>query len=161
MRYTNITATCLIENRLVLKKSNFTKTVNTTSKKIYVEASAAKTTSKPLPRDKTPGLEPTILLYDIEDGDKNKEGEYAEIIGIQEWSLAVSTQNLVKIKFPNINTFDHEEPEVVRAMRDLTTVVFEHLEITSPMDLYQRFAYTQRILRGSVREYQNSYYRIL
>ena len=34
-------------------------------------------------------------------------------------------------------------------MRDLTVGVFDHLEITYPMDVDKRLAYTQRILRGS------------
>ena len=34
-------------------------------------------------------------------------------------------------------------------MRNLTVRVFDHLEITSPMDVDRRLAYTQRILRGS------------
>ena len=34
-------------------------------------------------------------------------------------------------------------------MRDLTSGVFEHLEITSTMDVDQRLSYTHRILRGS------------
>ena len=33
-------------------------------------------------------------------------------------------------------------------MRDLTVGVFDHLDIISPMDLDQKVAYTQRILRG-------------
>ena len=33
-------------------------------------------------------------------------------------------------------------------MHDLTSRVFEHLEITSPMDFYQRVDYTQHLLRG-------------
>ena len=45
--------------------------------------------------------------------------------------------------------FDHEGPTVVRAMRTRTVGVFEHLDITSPMDVDQRVAYTQRILRGA------------
>ena len=44
--------------------------------------------------------------------------------------------------------FDREELAVVSAMRSLTSGVFDHLEITSPMDADQRIAYTQRILRG-------------
>ena len=44
--------------------------------------------------------------------------------------------------------FDHEGPAVVNAMRDLTSGVFEHLEIPSPMDVDQRLAYTQLIIRG-------------
>ena len=38
---------------------------------------------------------------------------------------------------------------MVRAMYDLKVGVFEHLEITSPMDADQRILYTQRILRGT------------
>ena len=34
-------------------------------------------------------------------------------------------------------------------MCDLTFRVFDHLEITSPMDLDKRVAYTQRIIRGA------------
>ena len=45
--------------------------------------------------------------------------------------------------------FDHEVPVVISAMRDLTVGVFEHLEITSTMDVGKRLAYTQRILIGA------------
>ena len=45
--------------------------------------------------------------------------------------------------------FHHEGPAVVSAMHDLTSRVFEHLKITSPMDLDQRVAYTRSILRGA------------
>ena len=34
-------------------------------------------------------------------------------------------------------------------MHDLTSGVFENLEITSPMDVEKRVAYMQRILRGA------------
>ena len=47
--------------------------------------------------------------------------------------LVASKQNLVKRKFPYIDTFDHEGPAVVSAMRELDVGVFEHLEITPPM----------------------------
>ena len=43
--------------------------------------------------------------------------------------------------------FDHEGPTVVSAMHNLIVGVFEHLKTTSPMDVDQRLAYTQRILR--------------
>ena len=40
-------------------------------------------------------------------------------------------------------------------MRDLTVGVFEHLQITSPMDVDKRLAYTQRIIRGAaLKNYQ-------
>ena len=38
---------------------------------------------------------------------------------------------------------------MVSAMDNLTSGVFGHLDITSTMDVYQRLAYTQIILRGS------------
>ena len=60
----------------------------------------------------------------------------------------VSNKYLVKRKFPYIDTFNHEGPKVISVMRNLTTGVFEHLEITSHMDVDQRVAYTKRILRG-------------
>ena len=59
-----------------------------------------------------------------------------------------SKQNLVKRNFPYIDSFDHEGPAVVSVVRGLTSVVFEHREITSPMNVYQSIAYMQRILRG-------------
>ena len=43
--------------------------VKTISKKISVKASAAKPSGKPLPRNKTIGIETDIRFYDIEDGD--------------------------------------------------------------------------------------------
>ena len=59
----------------------------------------------------------------------------------------VSKKNLVKRKLPLIDTFDHEGPALVNVMRDLTSRVFDHLGITFPMDVDQRLAYKQRILR--------------
>ena len=38
---------------------------------------------------------------------------------------------------------------MVSTMCDLTCGVFEHLEITSTMDVNQRISYTQRLLRGA------------
>ena len=43
-----------------------------------------------------------------------------------------------------------EGPAVVNAIFDLTSVVFRHLYINSPMDVDQRMAYMQRIPRGAV-----------
>ena len=44
--------------------------------------------------------------------------------------------------------FDHEGPAVGSVMRDLTVGVFDNLGITSPMNVYQRVAYMQRIFKG-------------
>ena len=46
--------------------------------------------------------------------------------------------------------FNHEESSVINAVRDLTSTVFEHLEITYIMDVYKRLSYTKLILRVSV-----------
>ena len=53
------------------------------------------------------------------------------------------------LSFPYINTFDHEGPVVVSVMQDLTIGVFELLEINFSMDVDQRVAYTEHILRGA------------
>ena len=121
---------------------------NTISKRIPVNASTAEPSGKPLSGDKTLRIEPSIRFYELLDGDKTEEVEEAEILITHNKSLAASNQNLVKRKFPYIEMFDHEVPAVVSAIRYLTSEVFEHLDITSPMEVYQRIAYTQRILIG-------------
>ena len=63
--------------------------------------------------------------------------------------LVESKQNLVKRKFPYIDMFEHEGPKFISAMRNLTVGVFEHLNITSTIDVYKMLFYTQRILRGA------------
>ena len=57
-------------------------------------------------------------------------------------SLTETEQNVIKKNFLCINMFDHQGLAVVRAMNDLTVGVFEHLEITSPMDFDQIIGYT-------------------
>ena len=67
----------------------------------------------------------------------------------------VSKKKLMKRKFPYINMFDHEGPTIVRSMRNLTVGVFENLDITSPMDMYRRVAYTQSILiKAALKHYR-------
>ena len=58
-------------------------------------------------------------------------------------------QNLVNRKLPYIDTFYHEVPAVVSTMCGLTVGVFDHLNITSPMNVDKRVAYMQIILRAS------------
>ena len=41
----------------------------------------------------------------------------------------------MQIKFPYIDMFDHEGPVGISVMRGLIVGVFEHLEITSAMDI--------------------------
>ena len=108
---------------------------NTISKKIFVKATVAKPLGKPPPRGKTLWLDPEICFYVIEDSDETEEGEESEILAINNSSLAECKQNLVNSKFPYIDTFDHELPTVVSAICDLTVGVFDHIEITSPMDV--------------------------
>ena len=62
-------------------------------------------------------------------------------------SLTATKQNIIKMKFPYIDTFNHQGSAVVRAMRNLTVGVFEHLETTPPTDVDQRIGHMQRILR--------------
>ena len=104
---------------------------------------------KPASGDKTCGLEPAIHFYEIEDGDETEKVEESEILGIYNSSLEAYKQNLVKRQFLYIDTLNHEGLVLINAMRDLTSGVFDHLEIISPTDVDTRLAYTQRILRGS------------
>ena len=46
-----------------------------------------------------------------------------------------------------IDMFDHEGPALVIIMHDLTSGMFDHLDITSTMEVDQRVSYMQRILR--------------
>ena len=131
------------------KNPKYPKMENTISKRIPVNASTAEPSGKPLSGDKTLRIEPSIRFYEILDRDNTEEVEEAEILITHNKSLAASNQNLVKRKFPYIEMFDHEVPAVVSAIRYLTSEVFEHLDITSPMEVYQRIAYTQRILKLS------------
>ena len=67
----------------------------------------------------------------------------------------MSKQNLVKRNFPYIDTFNHKGPVVISVMRNITVGVFEHLKITSPMNVDKRLSYTQIILRGAaLKKYQ-------
>ena len=70
-----------------------------------------------------------------------------EILVIQDKILAATKQNLVKRNFVYINMFDNQVPAMVHVMRDLSSRVFEYLEITSPLDVDKRVNYTQRLLR--------------
>ena len=80
----------------------------TIHKNKYFEYSAAKPAGKPLPRDKTFGIEPDIRFYSIEDGDETGKGEEEEILVVYDSSLTASEKIFVKRKFPYINTFDHD-----------------------------------------------------
>ena len=95
MQHSKFTDTHPIEYRFVLK-DKMAKTVSLKS----TRASIAKPNTKPLPRDKTLGIDPVIFFYEIEDGNNTDEGEVSEIFFIQESSLAASKKNLVKSQFP-------------------------------------------------------------
>ena len=119
------------------------------SKRNSSKASTSKPPGKPPPRDKSIGLDTDICLYEIEDGAKTEEVEYAEILIIQDKILPETKKNFVKSNFPYINVFDHMVPAVVRAMRALTIWVFEHLGITFALDVDKQVKYNQRLLRWS------------
>ena len=112
-----------------------------------IKDSTTKPDGKPPPINKRLWVDPSIHFYEIEDGDNNEEGEEAEILVIHYSSLTVSKQDLVKRKFPWINPFDHEIPDVINAMHNITVGVFKHLEIASKIYPDQRVNYTERILR--------------
>ena len=107
----------------------------TISKKSSAKPSEAKPLVKPPPGDKSFGVEPAISFYAIEYGDKTETGEEPEILVVYNSILATSEQNLVKRQFPYIDMFDHKGPVVNGVMRNLTAVVFEHLDIAYPMDV--------------------------
>ena len=96
---------------------------------------SSKPLGNPPPGDKTIKLDSTSRFYALEEVNETKEGEEAEILFFHDLSLVASKQNFVKREFPYIDTFDHEGPVVISAMRDLTIGVFEHLKITFPMDV--------------------------
>ena len=60
----------------------------------------------------------------------------------------VTKKNLLSGRSHYIDTFNHEGPELVNAIYDLSGDFFDRLEINSPTDVYKRVAYTQRIIRG-------------
>ena len=120
----------------------------TTSKKTSVKTSSENPLVNPPPGDKTLGLDPEIRFYTLEDGDDTVEGEETEICLVYDSTLTVYRQNLIKRKFPYIDTFNHEIPAVVNNMLDLTRGVFEHLEINSSIYMDQRITYMQVILGG-------------
>ena len=113
----------------------------TTSKKSSVKASAAKPSGNSLPRDKTTDLDPAIRFYTLEDGADTTEGLKTEIFVVHDSILTVSNKKLINRNFAYIDTFDREGPAVVNTMHELTRRVFEHLDITSHMDVDQRVSY--------------------
>ena len=156
MRHSNITATRLIGNQLVLDTDISLLTMaKTISKKISVKVSAAKPFGKPPTGDITFGIESDIRLYAIEDGYETEKEEESGILDSYDSILTASKQNLIKMQSPYINTFYHEGSVVIIAMYNLTVNLFEHLDITYPMDVNKRIAYIQRILRETaIKKYQ-------
>ena len=63
---------------------------------------------KTLLGNKTPGIDPSMIFYELEGGDNTEEGEESETLVIHNLSIALYKQNFVKRKFPCINTFNHE-----------------------------------------------------
>ena len=67
--HSNITATCPVENRIVLK-DNMAKNISLKP----VKSSTDKPNNKPLPGDKTLEIDTDICFYEIEYSDKTEEG---------------------------------------------------------------------------------------
>ena len=82
----------------------------------------------------------------------------SEILVIHDPSLVASKKQIVKIKFPNMDTFYHEVPAVISEMHNITFGVSKHLETISLMGVDKRIKYTERILRGPV---LNKYRQVL
>ena len=72
MWHGNITATRLIENRLVLKSKKNAKMEKTISKRNSVKASETKPSGKPPSGYKSLELEPEIRFYQLEDVDNTE-----------------------------------------------------------------------------------------
>ena len=141
MRHSKITATCPIDNQILLDKEISLLTMDKTiNKKSYVTASSVKLLGKPPPGDKTFGTDPEIHFYDIEDGYAPEKGEEAEVLVIYDSSLAASNQNIFNRHFPYINKFDQKGPVFIGAMLNLIVRLFEHLDITSHMDMAKGLA---------------------
>ena len=68
----------------------------TISKKISVKDSAANSLGKPPTRDKTLGVEPEILFYELEDVDETTEGEEVEIIFVHDSNLRYISKNSLR-----------------------------------------------------------------
>ena len=107
----------------------------TIRKRNSVKTSTVKPLGKPQPGDKTIGIQTAINFHELEDGDKNEEGEESEILITHNKILESSKQNLLNMKSPHIDLFDHRELAGVIAMRILNIGVFDQLETTFPMDV--------------------------
>ena len=128
---------------------------NTIGNKSSVKSSAAKTLGKPPFNDKNFGLEPTIRFNAIDDIDEIQKVEEVEIIVVYDSSLASSKQNLIKRQYPYIYTFNQKGPIVIRAMGNITVRAFDHIEITSHMDVDKRLDYMQRIfIEAALKKYR-------
>ena len=119
------------------------------SKRNAVKASTSKPYDKPTPWDKKFGIDPYICFFELQYADKTEEEEYVELLIIQDERLVATKQNLIKSNLPYINKIDHLGPAVLHAMQDLTSGVFEHLQITSRLDVDKRANYMQCLIRGS------------
>ena len=74
MRHSNINATRLIDNQLLLDKAISLLTMaKTISNKISIKDLSANPSGKHLPGDKTFGLDPEIRFYAIEDCDETEK----------------------------------------------------------------------------------------
>ena len=110
-----------------------------------------------LPGDKYTGLDPAILFYEVEDDDNYDSGNEAVIHVKIDKSLRDTKQNTKKWTFPVIKYFDHQGPKVIRVLREITVIVFEHLEITTWKGIDQRWMFIDQVLKGTdLTKFRNS-----
>ena len=73
-----------------------------------------------------------------EDRYETEKEEESEILVAYDSILTAYKQNLINMQSPFINTFYHKGSVVIIAMCNLTVNVFEHLDITYPMDVNKK-----------------------
>ena len=110
-----------------MKKLKKQKLARENSKRKAVNYSTDKPNSKPPPGDKSLGIDPDIRFYKTEDGYLTEEVQEEEILTMHDKILTATKKNIVKRKFPYIDTFENQGPSVVRAMKNIAVRVFEHL----------------------------------
>ena len=102
-----------------------------------------------LPGDKYTGIDPAILLYEVEDDDNYDSGNEAVIHVKIDKSLTATKQNTKKLTFTAIKYFYRQGTKFVRVLRENTVSIFEHLGITSWIGIDQRWMLFEKVMNGT------------